>query len=365
MKTLKELLQPRTRVELREKMLALLYGQGYGPNDFVVGSEQRTLIEVEAQAQAELSALAPMIAAGGFLKTAAGDWLDLLAESKYDLTRAPSTFARYSLTLTASAASGPYTVAPGQLWASSANGRRFSNVDGGTLTRGGALALEFQAEEPGAAYNLPDASITTLITALPGVSVTNLAGSLIAAGANTESDDSLRRRCRLRWAQLGAGTRAWYENAALAARDAVEQVLVLDEHPRGQGTVDVVVWGDGGIGTADVEAVRAYILAKERKQVAADVAVYGATPRVVRLEGSVIVAASWRAEAEAAIVTGIAGLARETGIGQPVYRSVLFDTLVDRGLGISNVTLTSPAGDVVLGPTEAVVFDLALGYAEV
>lgn len=365
MKTLKELLQPLTREQVRDRLLGLLYGRGYTPNDFVAGSEQRTILEVEAETQAELTRLAPLIAAGGYLQTAGGDWLDLLAASHYGLTRNPSQFAVYRLTLTDAAGRGPSVIAPGELWAATPGGRRYNNTAGGTLPKGGALGLEFRAESPGAAYNVPEGAIGTLLTPLPGVGVTNGTGSLLIAGADVEGDEALRRRCSLRWAELGGGgTRDAYEFWARTASSAVSRVKVFDAFPRGQGTVDVAVWGEGGIGGGDVDQVRAYTLA--RRPLTANVLVYAATERVVAVAATVKVRAGFKVAAQAAGLEALSRLQRDTEIGGTVYRSTVIDALVDRSLGVLDAQVTAPAADLVLGAAEALTFNVAgLVWAEV
>ena len=93
--------------------------------------------------------------------------LDMLAESLYSLERIQASYTRGTRALSALATSGPHAIAVGQLWATTASGRRFTNTTGGTLIAGGTLALEWRAESPGYAWNVSSADALSLVTALP------------------------------------------------------------------------------------------------------------------------------------------------------------------------------------------------------
>ncbi|TFU25647.1 baseplate J/gp47 family protein [Thermus tengchongensis] len=364
MPTLDELIRPRTRDEIRQALLDELARQGFPLTDFVPGSVARHVaVETPALGLEDLWQTIVAIARGGYLSTASGPWLDLLAEEFFAVQRKPATYAQGRVRLTASPGFGPYAIAPGDLWVGTADGLLFNNITGGTLTPGGQLDLEVRAESPGARYNVPAGAIQILHTPLPGVSVTNPAEWLIVAGADEETDDDLRKRCRARWAELGGGaTRHAYEYWALTAHPSVTKVRVLDDHPRGQGTVDVVIWGEGGLGADVVSQVNDYIQA--RRPLTANVLVYSATPRTVNVQAAIAVAAGHMAAAQAAVADELNALQRETPIGGILYRSRVIEALFARPY-VVNVTVNSPGGDVVLGPTEAVVLAPVLTWQEV
>jgi hypothetical protein len=114
-----------------------------------------TLTEAESANLADLAQTIRSIAAGGFLEYAEGGWLDLLADGLYDERRKPSVFTQGTIRLTDAAGAGPFTIVPGQLWASDiGRTRRFTNLVGGSLPLSGTLDLTWQAESPGASWNL-------------------------------------------------------------------------------------------------------------------------------------------------------------------------------------------------------------------
>ena len=363
MPKLSDLLNPKPRTQILQELLSLAQAEGLATTDWYPGSVARTILEVNSAALADLYVLVAKIAAGGYLDSAEGEWLDLLAWSQYNETRKPATYAQGIVQLRARPGLGPYTIQPGQLWLGTPDGLRFSNMDGGTLPQGGTLTITVRAESPGKAYNVPAGTISIMHTPLPGVTVTNPPNWLTQAGADAESDESLRNRCRLKWATLGTGmTRAAYEYYALSAHPSVTKVRVLDNLPRGQGTVDVVVWGDGGIGPDAVAAVDSVIQSK--RPVTANVLVYAATARTIPVNATISVRAGFLPQAQAAVSQALTQLQRDTPIGGTIYRAALYEALFPRPYGV-NVVLNAPTIDVTLGTAEAPVISASLTWQEV
>jgi len=357
--TLDQLLQPRSSDQILSSLIAILQTKGFAATDWEPGSVQRTILEALSAGLADLEALRLEITKGGYLELASGPWLDLVAENMYGLNRKPAGFCRQTVRLTAQAGFGPYTIQPGQLWASTPSGLRFNNTQGGTLAQGGTLDLEFKAESPGAAYNVAPGTITVFNTPLPGVNIGNLA--IAAAGVDEETDDNLRLRCRLRWASLGTGATAdAYRYWALSADPSITKVRVLDQHPRGQGTVDVIVWGEGGLGAGAVVAADAYI--QQRKPLTSDVQVYAATPTNIAVTATITLRAGFLAATQAEVTARLSDLQRSLPIGGMLYRSALIEALF--GAYVINVNLTAPAADVALGTAQAGVLVPNLTYQE-
>jgi uncharacterized phage protein gp47/JayE len=357
---LNQLLQPRSRDQVLAALIAFLQAKGYPPTDWVEGSVQRTLVELQAAGIADLEALRLQIAKSGFLDFAEGDYLDLLGQSAYGLSRKQATFARQKFTLTAQAGFGPYSIQPGQLWVGDAQGLRFNNLSGGTLPLGGTLELEFRAERPGAAYNLPLGSATVMFTPLPGISVSNT--EILEAAIDKESDAAYRARCRLRWGELGFGaTRAAYESWALSSDPSITKVRILDNNPRGQGTVDVVVWGEGGLGAGAIAAADAYIQA--RKPLTANVQVYAASQINIALNATIRLRAGQLAQVQADVAASLAAFQRGLPIGATVYRSALIEALFVGN--VLDVALTSPSSDQTLTAVQTANISLTATYLEV
>jgi hypothetical protein len=151
----------------------------FSVTDWESGGAARTLVEADAATLADLVGTAlPNIAAGGLVSYASGDWLTLLSSEMYlnDRYAAGATMGVVLLVLGSNAAD--LTVAAGELVLSNSSGSGagvvlFSNVAGFTLVHGTSAVIAFQAEQPGAAYNVQNGVLTVLKTPRPGLTASN------------------------------------------------------------------------------------------------------------------------------------------------------------------------------------------------
>lgn len=104
-----------------------------------------------------------------------------------------------------------------------------------------------EAEKAGAFYNIKPGRINVSMIHLEGVSsVENEEDWIFEEGAEEEELEELRDRCMSSWAELA--TRTIEEKLRNRARSVpgVLGVRIDAQHPRGQGTVDVIVTGTAG-----------------------------------------------------------------------------------------------------------------------
>lgn len=229
-----------------------------------------------------------------------------------------------------------------------------------------------ESESYGAAANASAGMICELVTPVPGVSgVSNAKVWLASEGADAETDEQLMERYRLRWAANNGCTKYAYMDWALSV-PGVMSVAILDQHPRGQGTVDIVVRGSAVIPTDA-------LLARVREAIAPhtpindDWLVKGPTPVPVTLSGTLeyvtgdpellVATAANRLRAlfaDKSACTDITPLQ----IGQDVTLSLL--THVVMGVdGIKAVRWTTPASDIVVDKSGmAVLESLTLSAAQ-
>lgn len=155
-----------------------------------------SLVQTDAQALSDLNILQAQATAGGYTQSwinpplvngvptpPPDGWADLLANNFYNRQRGEALQTEGFALLTAAGTAGPYTILPGQVFASSANGQYvFTNTTGGTLARGGVLTLTMRAMGAGSAYNQVESIgiggsgfwLTALIApTLAGVAITN------------------------------------------------------------------------------------------------------------------------------------------------------------------------------------------------
>lgn len=119
------------------------------------------------------------------------------------------------------------------------------------------MDVPVEAEIEGARYNVPEGQITRSLTYLGDIKVSNAADWITQEGSDTEDDESARTRTLRAWADLAQRA---IEDSFINAAEGVSGVLFAQadcDHPRGQGTVDVIVTGTAGEATDGLlEAVR-------------------------------------------------------------------------------------------------------------
>lgn len=193
---------------------------------------------------------------------AEGEWLDLHC-AQVDVRRKAATKARGNVLFHRGEQRGNIRIPKGRIVRTKpdGNGRvyRYVTLEDAVLPENEAcVAVEVEAEEYGQLANATGGQICELATPVVGIgSVGNESGWLTAEGADEETDISLRRRYVLAWQRRAGVTRSAYEAAALEVT-GVSDVYVADQHPRGEGTVDVIVCGAAGMPTQNLlDAVRA------------------------------------------------------------------------------------------------------------
>lgn len=190
MKTLAQLTTPLTVAEASAAIYAALATEGVNVTLWKAGAPTRTLVAGLAIILASLSQLQAAIAKMSFLALASGSWLTLVALYVYNVTRDPGSFATGSLTLT-NAAGGVFSYAP--YAATFSNGTKtYKNVDTISLGAFGTQTITIQATELGSGSSAGPATITNLVTPMPGVTASNAAALL---GTDEENDATLRLRC--------------------------------------------------------------------------------------------------------------------------------------------------------------------------
>ncbi len=214
------------------------------PEGSITRSEIEAFSDMVSYATVQLSA----IANAGFPATAAGPWLDIIAQyGGFDLEREPASFAQCTVQVS-NATGGLYTAAAGALVIRNRNSaKEYANVGAISLLNGASQLYTFQALEAGTASNAAVGEITRLTTAVSGLSVVNTS---TAIAVDQESDESLRERIRLAPLsenQFGPGEayRYWAMRAIRpdGTNVGVTKVKVI---PSANGALHVLVASDVG-----------------------------------------------------------------------------------------------------------------------
>jgi uncharacterized phage protein gp47/JayE len=374
MATLAELTAGKTYEQIRQQLFDELAvaDPPFPVTSWREGDVARTLVEIDAMSLAELSLLIAAIATGGYRTTAKGAWLKLLAREKYNLEFNAAQVTAGDVVLTDAGNAGPFTIAPGQLWFASGSGLRFqsANTDNLLLPQSGTLVVPVHAESPGAAYNVANGTITTMLTPLPGVTCTNPAGGsgtwITAQGTNEESDPALSSRCGARWAELGSGSPAaaydlWARSEPTKGAQVTRTSVVADAAGPNGGGVSIYLAGPSGPVAPDVvAAVQAYIATRAPMCVVPTV--ISATALAVTVTATLHGKAQHQTAAMAAALAALQALVAATPVGGKLYRAAIFEALMGPA-GIENVVISAPSGDTTLSAAQVATLTANLTWS--
>ncbi|MGB1223779.1 MAG: baseplate J/gp47 family protein [Mycobacterium sp.] len=363
---------PQTSDEMLASLLELAASLGFNTTSWQVGSAARTLLQIVASVLAELTKITAEISKQGFNETASSESLTELSRQHFDNTKAVATSTIGDATLTAGAGVGPYVLAIGDVTIEhESNGKRYQNVTGGTLSASSTLELSWQAEAPGADYNLGNDTITKLVTSLAGVTVNNPADPtsgtwITTTGTDAEADATLRTRNAVKWPTLSyAMPGRGYESMVMEADSTITRVFVDDANPGGPGTVYVyVATASGAVGAGVLATLQAYVDA--RKPSTATVSVLSASVLSQGVTASIyhdgtVATATLQTNIEAAIAAywnglPIGGIQRQ-GSGW-AFREALNGAILGVA-GVVDIGTTVPTDDISLTSEQIVSLSAA------
>jgi uncharacterized phage protein gp47/JayE len=241
----------------------------------------RGLIELWAWGLYQLYLFLAAILPQAFPNTSTGEWLDLHSE-QLGLERLPAAKALGNVYFTRDESGGNVNIPANRIVKTLPDGLgmeyRFITLEDTVLPSGELeIPVSVSSEEYGRNSNVTPGMISEIVTPIVGVdAVENRSDWLTLEGSDEENDASLRERYALKWKDVNGATRSAYESWARSVTGVVA-VTILDHHPRGQGTVDVVLKGAAGVPTdALIAAVDAVV--QEMRPINDDVLVKGPTP---------------------------------------------------------------------------------------
>lgn len=240
--------------ELKEQKIEELQEEGFVVTNFHSGGIFYTLLMVVLRIRIECAELFRSILNNMFVSHASGTWLDLkLAD--YGKKRKKAQKARGYVTVKRSGEGDAIKIPKGHVFKTETdiNGEelRFF-VTENTVLQKGASSVDaiVEAEKEGSRYNVPPGQISKTLVYLGELdSISNGEDWIIREGSDTEDDESFRGRGLRSWAELSQRA---IEDSFINAAESVAGVLFAQAdcaHPRGQGTVDVIVTGTAGEAT--------------------------------------------------------------------------------------------------------------------
>lgn len=240
--------------ELKDKKVAELREAGFVVTNFHSGGVFYTILMIVCRIKIELLQLARTILSNMFVTHAEGVWLDLkMADYAKKRKRAQKT--QGLVTVSRIDADGEaIKISKGHVFKTTLdiNGDelRFFATRSAILQHGAAsVDVPVEAEVEGSRYNVPQNQITRSLTYIGEVKISNGADWITQEGSDTEDDESARTRTLRSWAELAQRA---IEDSFINAAEAVPGVLFAQadcDHPRGQGTVDVIVTSTAGEAT--------------------------------------------------------------------------------------------------------------------
>ena len=349
--------------ELADQRIQELSDAGFTITNFHSGGVFHTLLMIVLRIQIELLELCRTVLNQMFVSHASGAWLDPKM-SDYSKTRKLAQKTQGVVTVSRTGMDGEAVKIPkGHIFKSikDINGDelRFVALQETTLQKGASsVDVPVEAETEGARYNVPAAQITRTLTYLGDVTISNSASWITREGSDTEDDESARERTLRSWSELAlVPLRDTYINVCSAIA-GVLYVTVKDQHPRGQGTVDIIITSEAGTATEDLlqqcrevcEEIRepdTDVLVKSAEIVAQDVAVTVTVSSALSQDGL--------AERVQASVTDLLKLRnRGDSLNELTHADIIHKIKSDVST-VRNVTVTTPAADVTLAEEKVIM----------
>ncbi|EOI3427487.1 baseplate J/gp47 family protein [Cronobacter dublinensis] len=258
---------PVTKEALRERFNGIVQEEGLITNTSNMSPFWRLITAIVTTPVLWLKdVLVGTVLANMFVATASGQMLRLLAWA-VNVTAKPATAAQGVIRFYKADAGAVVTVKAGTLIQTERiNGTVYELATTADFTIASAVAsalIPVQATATGGAFNLAPGYYRILPVAVDGIShALNEADWLTVPGADEESDDELRERCRNQFNLVGNyHTDAVYRSMiASVAGLSIDRIFFEHEAPRGPGTANAYLLLDTGV-TSDpfIDAVNDYI----------------------------------------------------------------------------------------------------------
>lgn len=237
--------------EEMEKVQRELVQEGFAITNFKKGGIFYHLCRMLITIYIELKGLARAIVNSCFIRHAEGDWLKIKA-ADYSKYQKEAKAAKGYVSIYRSEYDNALLVTKGHCFKTEPDAKgkelKFYCCENTVIAAGEAVGkVLVEAEAPGTYYNLAPGRIAISMIHLEGVDhVANEEGWLFEGGSEEENLEDLRDRCLSSWDELA--TRTIEEKLRNAARSVpgVLDAWIDAQHPRGQGTVDVIVTGSSG-----------------------------------------------------------------------------------------------------------------------
>lgn len=349
--------------ELKEEQVRKLQEKGFVITNFNSGGIFHTILMIILQVKTELVKLLRSMLNTLYVRHADKEWLGILA-ADFSKERKAAVKTQGNITLYKRSGNEAMTVIPtGTVFKTDKdiNGeelRFFSTEKVVVLKDAVTVMVPVEAEMEGSKYNIPPGQITRCLQHLEGIEkINNEKGWITREGSDIEDWESLRERTLGAWDLLATmPTAAKYKNVCEAI-DGVLHVTVNQLHPRGQGTVDIIVTGTAGEATEEllqkvqeaadgIKAPDDDVLVKSAVTVSQDMVLQVTLPKLVSDEGI--------EDRVVSAVTNYFRISRERELNECIQYDLLYAIKNSIPL-IKNVKILMPDGDVVLEKDKVII----------
>lgn len=358
------LLVRETKASLYNTALGIAASIGLPVSSWQPGDPTRALFGYEADVLGKLEDILIGFIASGFLDSAKGIWLKILAEQVFGVEVPEATQATTVVRLTNNGGGYYPDIEPGDLiFKNVVSGKTYTNTTGGTLASGPGTWLDVTvvADEAGSDSSAGVGEIAELVTTKLGVTCSN---ATVAVGNDEQSEDVTRLLCRAKLGMLSPnGPKEAYTYVAMTP--SLAGTSAITRPPRvyaSSDTGDVLMYlatAAGAVLEADRALVEAAILKWATPLcITPTVASAGAVPVNIAYELWIYKSVNLMA---AEIAVGIESALEQLFATRPIggdiitgattgalYRSLIQGTIRSLYSQTFRVDLSSPAADVAL-----------------
>lgn len=243
--------------EEMENIRQELEDEGFKINNFNKGGIFYIIIRIFVTIYIELKNLARSVVNNLFVAHAEEEWLEIKG-ADFGKTRNEAVKARGYITIYRSDYSNALQVTKGHMFKTkpdlNGNELKYYAVDTTVINAGEEVGkILVEAENSGTRYNVSTGMISISMIHLDGVErVSNEAGWLQKEGADIEDIERFRQRVEESWSEVAELTTEDKLMNVARGVSGVLDVKIDAQHPRGQGTTDIIITGTGGEATEEL-----------------------------------------------------------------------------------------------------------------
>lgn len=243
--------------EETEAKIEELKEAGFVITNFSKGGVFYILLRIAIHIGVQLKQLAVDLINSAFMKHCPDDWVEIRA-ADYSKTLDEGEKTEGYLTITRKDASQAVRIARGHPFRTTPDAYggylRFYALEDTILPANQATQkVLVQAEEIGTAYNVETGKITVSMVHIEGdATVTNEEDWITNEGQEKETAEHLRKRCINSRALIAERTIDRKLKSTVEEVPGVAVAYIDSQHPRGQGTVDIIVTGNSGTASPEL-----------------------------------------------------------------------------------------------------------------